>query len=321
VDRAATLAQYNLRPEVPIILISAGAAGITSATIAVEQLLRLENDFQAVVVCGRNDRLRREIVALAAPRASNFRVLGYSERMPDLLRVATLFVGKPGGLAASECMAAGLPMVIIEPIPGQEERNSHHLLEEGAAVRCSELSTIKYKVDRLLADPARLARMSAAARAFGRPDAAEVIVETLLRECMPAMQIATPTRPSFVGAILGEPAPATPAAITLFEDETGVLLGTLSEAQFQFLADHLEQESTRDDDYFINQATVELLASRGADAKLLGILRAALRERAEAEIRWVRSDPMPAAVPPTLQVEPSDHDPAIDSGLHPSTGA
>jgi processive 1,2-diacylglycerol beta-glucosyltransferase len=309
VDRAAALARYNLRPEAPIILISAGAAGNTSATVAVEQLLRVENDFQAVVVCGRNDRLRREIVVLASSRPDNFRVLGYTDRMPDLLRVATLFVGKPGGLAASECMAAGVPMVIIEPIPGQEERNSHHLLEAGAAVRCNELSMIGYKIDRLLGDPARLERMTAAAGALGRPDAAATIVDTLLREHVPAVQVANPARPSIVEALLGDPIPAAPAmqgAITLYDDWTGILLGTLSEAQFEFLAGQLEQESTRDDDYYLNRATVELLAERGADEHLLEILGAALGDREEAEVRWVRGAPEPAAPTPALQVEPTE---------------
>jgi processive 1,2-diacylglycerol beta-glucosyltransferase len=59
-------------------------------------------------------------------------VLGFVSDMPDLMRIATLFIGKPGGLSSSECMAAGLPMLIGMPIPGQEERNSDHLLEKAA---------------------------------------------------------------------------------------------------------------------------------------------------------------------------------------------
>ena len=76
--------------------------------------------------------------------------------MPDLMRTASLFVGKPGGLSSSECMAAGLPMVLIHPIPGQEGRNSDSLLEEGAAVRCNYATTVGYKIDQLLAQPDRI---------------------------------------------------------------------------------------------------------------------------------------------------------------------
>ena len=74
--------------------------------------------------------------------------------MDELMTAADLFVGKPGGLTTSEALAKGLPMVVINPIPGQEERNSDHLLEEGIAIRCNNLPALAYKIDRLIASPA-----------------------------------------------------------------------------------------------------------------------------------------------------------------------
>ena len=71
-------------------------------------------------------------------------------------------------------------MIIVEPIPGQEERNSDHLLEKGIALKCNEFTTLAYKIDNLLDDPAKLADMRARALSFGRPDAAKTIVEALL---------------------------------------------------------------------------------------------------------------------------------------------
>ena len=144
-DREAVLRRYGLRPDRPILLISAGAAGGEYTQTIVQQTLRMGSDFQAVVVCGRNEQLKGQIEALVAFRRDRFRVLGYTNDMHDLMRTATLFVGKPGGLSSSECMAAGLPMVLIHPIPGQEVRNSDFLLEEGAAVRCNYESTVGYK--------------------------------------------------------------------------------------------------------------------------------------------------------------------------------
>ena len=77
-------------------------------------------------------------------------------------------------------MARNLPVCIVNPIPGQEERNSDHLLEQGVAIRCNNLPTLAYKIETLLADPGRLSAMSAATRALARPDAAMDIVQTLL---------------------------------------------------------------------------------------------------------------------------------------------
>ena len=70
--------------------------------------------------------------------------------------------------------------MIVNPIPGQEERNSDHLLENGVAIRCNNLPVLAYKIDRLLDDPARFASMQAGARRMARPDAARDVVRRLL---------------------------------------------------------------------------------------------------------------------------------------------
>ncbi|MET1006524.1 MAG: glycosyltransferase, partial [Propionibacteriaceae bacterium] len=119
VNAAAVRQRYGLDPLLPTLLISAGAAGGPYITSIVQQVLRMRNPCQAIVVCGRNEQLRADILALVNG-SDRFTVLGFTTDMPDLMRVSTLFVGKPGGLSSSECMAAGLPMVLIKPIPGQE---------------------------------------------------------------------------------------------------------------------------------------------------------------------------------------------------------
>jgi hypothetical protein len=77
--------------------------------------------------------------------------------------------------------------------------------------------------------------------------------------------------------------------IKISDKQSGTPLGTLDDLQFQFLADHLEEESLQDDDYYLNRTTVDFLADAGADPALLEILRRALGDREEAEIRWERS--------------------------------
>ena len=94
----------------------------------------------------------------------------------DRAREAYVLVGKPGGLTTSEALAKGLVFLIVNPIPGQEERNSDHLLEQGAAIRCNNLPVLAYKIDRLLDDPARMAAMRASARRLAHPDAARDVV-------------------------------------------------------------------------------------------------------------------------------------------------
>src|SRR5262249_38076950 len=93
---------------------------------------------------------------------------------------ADMVLGKPGGLTTAEALARGLAFVIVNPIPGQEERNAAHLLEEGVALRCNSLPVLAYKIDRLLDDPIRFAAMQERAHRMAKPHAAFDIVQNLV---------------------------------------------------------------------------------------------------------------------------------------------
>src|SRR3989441_7363303 len=98
-----------------------------------------------------------------------------STEMDKYMAAADLMVGKAGGLTTSEALARGLPMALIEPIPGQEERNADHLLEAGAALPWNNLSAAAWKIAALLDDSSKSARMRDAARSLGPPLAAPAI--------------------------------------------------------------------------------------------------------------------------------------------------
>ena len=108
------------------------------------------------------------------------RVFGYTNEIDELMTVADLILGKSGGLTVSEALSKGLPFVIVNPIPGQEERNADHLLEEGAALRCNSWGALSYKIGLLLHDPVRLEQMRQSALKMSRPQAAETVARELL---------------------------------------------------------------------------------------------------------------------------------------------
>jgi len=280
VEREAVLARYGLRPDLPTLLISAGAAGGAYTKAIVAQTLGMRNAYQAVIVCGRNAQLKDEIEALVAPHAERYRVVGYTTDMPDLMQIATLFVGKPGGLSSSECMAAGLPMVLIKPIPGQEVRNSDFLLEEGAAVRCNYETTVGYKIDQLLDDPDRMRRMAASARKLGRPDAAHLIVETVLADPPTPLWISRAAQQAILAAaeqgVSAREGDADHRVQTLIDATTGISVGVVTMAQIQTLAQHVAAEAIFDAALSVTPALLAQLKQRGADPDLLIILRQAL---------------------------------------------
>ncbi|HMQ30649.1 MAG TPA: glycosyltransferase [Chloroflexaceae bacterium] len=291
-DLAAVRERYGLRDDLPTVLVSAGALGGGPAREIVAQIMQMETPVQTVVVCGHNQLLRREVTAQVTDRTDRFRVLGFTGEMPALMRVASVFVGKPGGLTTAECMAAGLPMCVVAPIPGQEERNSDHLLENGAAVRCRESTVIAYKLDCIFQEPGRLDAMRAATARLGRPDAAQVVVDTLLRDSARPVELSSDERRQIIAAARGEQLDAAlspySAEVTLYHDDTGVLVGTISLAQLQFLVDQLEEEGEDDDTYYVDGPTLDYLAERGADDDLLATLREAVAGRGQSEIRFVK---------------------------------
>ena len=180
VDASAVLLRHGLKPGRPTLLIAGGALGMSPASAVVRQILQLDRDFQAIIVCGRNEEMLAEISALVKDRPDDFRVFGYTTEISDFMAVASILLSKPGGMTTAEALARGLPMVILDPIGGQEERNSDVLLECGAALKCTELTLITHKLRLLLDDPEKLLRMSNNARTLGRPNAAADIARIVM---------------------------------------------------------------------------------------------------------------------------------------------
>jgi processive 1,2-diacylglycerol beta-glucosyltransferase len=188
-DRRVMRRKHRLDQNLFTILVSAGGFGVGPVGYLMQALARLSHPAQVVAVCGRNEALKAELAetvkSLAKRSVVSFTLLGFTTEMDELMSAADLFVGKPGGLTTSEVLAKGLPMVVINPIPGQEERNSDHLLEHGAAIRSNNLPALAYKIDALIDTPGKLAQMSENARSMAKPEAAFTVVDRLVALCQP----------------------------------------------------------------------------------------------------------------------------------------
>lgn len=183
-DRGAMRSKFGLAPDRLTILVSAGGFGVGKIEPLLRALSELRSPAQIVAVCGRNEELRTELVKLAKSELDNERVrfhpIGFTSEMDEYMSASDLIVGKPGGLTTSEALAKGLVFCVVNPIPGQEERNSDHLLETGCAIKCNNLTVLAYKIDSLVADPDRFASMKRNVREFARPHSAADIVEKLI---------------------------------------------------------------------------------------------------------------------------------------------
>lgn len=179
-SRATCLEKHNLSGKLPVILQLAGGFGAGPIERVHRTLLDLATPVELITVCGKNQAAVETLSAIACPERHRRQILGFTDVIHEWMAVADLVVSKPGGLTSSEALASAAPMVIINPIPGQESRNSDYLLEAGVAIKSNNLSTLGFKIQRLLNAPDQLKQMKAAARRAGRPQAAFDVVRQSL---------------------------------------------------------------------------------------------------------------------------------------------
>jgi processive 1,2-diacylglycerol beta-glucosyltransferase len=171
-DRAECCRRQEIAGDRPVVLQLAGGFGVGPIEQIYSTILSVETPLELVVVCGRNTELKAQLDRCPVPPRHRTKVLGFTDQMDELMCAADIVVSKPGGLTTSEILARGAALLILNPIPGQESRNSDYLLENGAAVKASGTATLAYKLNTLLQKPERLAQIKANAARLGRPRAA-----------------------------------------------------------------------------------------------------------------------------------------------------
>jgi processive 1,2-diacylglycerol beta-glucosyltransferase len=178
--RAECLQAQGLNGDRPMVLLLSGGFGVGPIEQLLQATLTVTSPMEVVVVCGRNEELRQKLGQQHPPQRHRVVILGYTTDIDELMAVADVVISKPGGLTSAEVLARGSVLAIVNPIPGQESRNSDYLLENGAAVKIGPVATLSYKIDALLNDPKRLGRLKANARRLGRPRAAFAVAAKVL---------------------------------------------------------------------------------------------------------------------------------------------
>jgi processive 1,2-diacylglycerol beta-glucosyltransferase len=136
--------------------------------------------FNLIIVCGQNDVLRKELEKKAIPDNIHTSILGYVTNVHELMDASDILVSKSGGLTSAEAMAKGLPMIIVDPIPGQEMRNACMIVEQGAGVLAHDYHNLVFKLRQTIEDPGHLAAMRKCTMSLARPHAAETIVKDVI---------------------------------------------------------------------------------------------------------------------------------------------
>jgi len=171
-SRETILKKHGLKGDRPIVLELAGGFGVGPIEKLFRGVISIATPVEVIAVCGKNAAVCKKLGTIAVPSHHRAKVMGFTKEIDELMTVADLVLTKPGGLTTSEVLAKGAAMVIVNPIPGQESRNSDFLLENGAAIKINNVATMPMKLTALLADPKRLESLKANARKLGKPRAA-----------------------------------------------------------------------------------------------------------------------------------------------------
>ena len=181
-DKEPIAQKLGLDLSIPTILIMGGGQGLGPIKQVVKSLINIDHPLQMIVITGVNKKLVKKIHKQNKKSFKKIIFYEYANNVDELMEVANMIVTKPGGMTTSECLAKELPMVIINPIPGQEMRNTDFLLNKGIALRIDKTSDIGEEIEILLKSSDRLADMSRAAFEHSRPHAALDIAKLILED-------------------------------------------------------------------------------------------------------------------------------------------
>ena len=164
------------------LLVLSGGFGIGRVKEIVEHIASTlsafpKRKFNLLIVCGKNNSVRKDLQAMCFPNNVDSHIFGFVTNVHELMDSSDILISKAGGLTSSEAMAKSLPMIIIDPIPGQESRNADLIVEHGAGWKAMNLANLSYKLQNIFESPSLLAKARAATGRIAKPDAAAKILE------------------------------------------------------------------------------------------------------------------------------------------------
>jgi processive 1,2-diacylglycerol beta-glucosyltransferase len=170
--------------DLPLVIVMGGGLGGGHLENVVTSLLEASAAMHLVVLCGSNAKNCERLRAIAQARGRSATLLSFTDRVRDLMAASQVLVTKPGGMSCTESLASGLPQVLFNPIPGQEEDNAAAMVRYGAGVMVDRTDDILGETMKILTSENHRRRMQASARAAHRPHSARTAAELLL-ERMP----------------------------------------------------------------------------------------------------------------------------------------
>lgn len=141
------------------------------------------DNLQIVTIAGKNEKIKKGFQEIVDKynRQKSIKILGFTDKVPELMNISNLVVTKPGGLTTSESLACNLPIIVINPIPGQEEENAEFLEEKNIAIWLKKGNNIEKTLNDLFSNPEKLEQMKENTKNLAKKHSTEEICKIILK--------------------------------------------------------------------------------------------------------------------------------------------
>jgi processive 1,2-diacylglycerol beta-glucosyltransferase len=185
-DRAEIKKSFNLDlNKKTILFFGGGEFGLgKDKTVHILQsfIENIGSTYQIIAIAGKNEKMQDKFNSIVKENnaEANVFVTGFTNQVPELMSISDLVVTKPGGLTTTESLASGLPMIVINPIPGQEVENTVFLEDKGVAIWVKDDEESENKIANILSNPEELAHMKIRSKLLAKKNSTKDICETIL---------------------------------------------------------------------------------------------------------------------------------------------
>ncbi|MCK9602879.1 MAG: hypothetical protein M0R66_00650 [Candidatus Omnitrophica bacterium] len=180
VEKYEVYKKLGLDPGLPTILIMGGGHGLGPINAIVKSLEKIKMELQAIIVAGSNNKLYESLKDKTKKFRNNILVFGYVDNINELMDISSMIITKPGGITTAEVLTKKIPMLIVDPIPGQEANNARFLTEKKAAIQIDRPENVHLIVESLLINPDRLTKMRESAGKISKPNSSLDIAKLML---------------------------------------------------------------------------------------------------------------------------------------------
>ncbi|MBM3253144.1 MAG: glycosyltransferase [Candidatus Omnitrophica bacterium] len=181
VDRKFVFNRIGLNETLPVVLLMGGSQGLGPMAEIALSLDRLKIEFQLVIICGHNSKLKKFLERKRGRFKKSVLIFEYVDNINEFMAISSLIITKPGGLTTAEALSRNLPMVIVNPIPGQETNNTNFLLKTGVALKAESEDDISVLTLELLNSRNKLNQMKELTKNVSKPNASIDLAKFILQ--------------------------------------------------------------------------------------------------------------------------------------------